>query len=240
MAIELQVNVALETTPSAPKHLVNVKYLEDFFSGKIKAPVRLAASVPLTGTWTYAGTPDFTLTADNPGELEIDDEAVVVGDRVLIAGQATATENGIYVVEEVGNATTEAELKRADDFNASEKIQSGISITVDEGDLHSNTTWRLTTPDPITLDTTALVFTSAGKPATGAAKFADDIDGDDSTTDFTITHGLADGDVQVQVWNKATKALVLTDVKIIDDDEIEVGFAEAPPTTAHYRVVIIA
>lgn len=240
MAIELQTNISLEAAPSAPKHLVNVKYIEDFFSGKIKAPVRLVSSTPLFGTWTYAGTPDFTLTAGGPGALSIDGVAVVNGDRVLLADQADARENGIYVVEEAGNPTDEAELERADDFNASDKIVNGVTITVDEGDLHAGTVWKLTTPDPITLDTSALTFVSAGKPATGASKFVDEIQGDGLKTEFDVDHNLGDEDVQVQVWNLATKAMVLTDVKTVDDDTIEIGFAEAPPTTAHYKVVVIA
>jgi hypothetical protein len=235
MAIELQTNISLETTPSAPKHLVNVQYVEAFFSGKIKGPVRLASTVDFAGT--YAGAPAFTLTAGGTGLVTIDGVATAPNDRVLLVGQTDARENGIYVVTNNGSAAP-AVLTRADDFDDSSKISNGVSVTVDQGDLHANTTWRLTTPDPITLDTSPLTFVSTA-PATGTAKFSDEIDGDGTATEFTITHGLGTEEVQVQVWNLASKAAVLTDITIVDDDEVEIGFAEAPPNTAHYKVVVI-
>ena len=73
------------------------------------------------------------------------------GDRVLVAGQTDASENGLY------DASSNA-WSRSSDADTSTKMRAGIYIPVSEGAQDADTLWFLATNDPITLDTTALVF----------------------------------------------------------------------------------
>src|SRR5215831_3719263 len=99
MAIELQTNIALETTPVAPAHLVNIQWVQDFFTGRVKAPVAVVATTDQAGTYD-APTMTFTYTAT--GAIDIDDELLALNDRVLLVGQTDGTQNGIYTVSVVG------------------------------------------------------------------------------------------------------------------------------------------
>lgn len=94
-----------------------------------------------------ATTADITLS----GTQTIDGVVLIAGDRVLVKNQSTASENGIYVVA----ASTWA---RATDADTSTKVTSGMFTFVAEGTANDNAGFVLTTNDPITLDTTNLVF----------------------------------------------------------------------------------
>lgn len=236
MSIEVQTNLSLEAQPVAPEHVVNIEWVVNYVSGKIKAPVRVVATANQAGT--YAGTPAFTLTYTATGPTTIDGEALAVGDRVLLAGQTTAQHNGIYTVTTVGAGATHTILTRATDFRQG-NINSGVTIAVNEGNSHAHSFWKLTSDDPITLDTTAINFLNVRPPAGGVVKFSEVITGDGTKTEFDVVHDLGTEDVSVQIWNNATQGMVLCDVKVVDDDEIEIGFDVAPTAAQVYRVVVL-
>jgi len=237
MPIELQTNIALETTPTAPEHLVNIQWVQDFFTGRVKMPVAVVATSDQAGTYD-APTMTFTYTAT--GEIEIDDMVLAQDERVLLVGQSDATQNGIYTVSVVGDPSTEGELMRAADFNDSSHLVTGVTIAVTQGTQHADTTWKLITGGTLVLDTTALEFIPV-TPSTGAAKYASTITGDGTETEFEIVHNLGDTDVSVSLWNLSTHSMVLADVRTIDNNRVEIGFAEAPTAAqGPYRVVVIA
>ena len=74
------------------------------------------------------------------------------GDRVLLVGQTTASQNGIYVFNGASSAMT-----RALDADSSAKVTPNMYVWVEEGNA-ADTAWVLTTNGPITLDTTSLSF----------------------------------------------------------------------------------
>jgi hypothetical protein len=234
MAIELQTNIALETQPTDPAHLVNVQWVEEFFRGKIKMPVRLVATANIAGTYTAA---THTLDVTAAGHLNIDSVAVAVGNRVLLTGQTAGTQNGVYTVEDTGNGGG-AELKRASDFDDSSKLFTGVTLMVNEGTQHAATQWKLATTGTIILDTTALEFIPV-TPVQAASKYAEDIQGDNTETDFEVEHELGTTDVAVTVRNLTTQAMVLTDVTVEDADTVIIGFADPPTPAQHYRVVVM-
>jgi hypothetical protein len=180
------------------------------------------------GTFTYSAT----------GAAEIDGVTLAVGDRVLLAGQTDATQNGIYEITVAGDGSTSAVLTRSNDFNESGEIYDGVRIAVAQGGAYAESTWKLTTDAPIVLDTSDLNFTQD----TGIAhtnKYAATITGDDATTTFPITHDLNSTDIDVQIRNLTTGNPVLTDYTVVDSDNITVSFSVAPATTQSYRVVIV-
>lgn len=70
------------------------------------------------------------------------------------------------------------------------------------------------------------------------AKDAHTITGDGAATQFTVTHTLDTQDVVAQVWDETNDELVLTDLRAIDVNTVEVGFAVPPTAGQEYRVVV--
>lgn len=83
----------------------------------------------------------------------IDDVVLKGRDRVLLAGQTVASENGIYV----WNAIT-SKLIRSNDADSGTEFTAGMKIYVEEGTQNSQTNWVLITPGLVTLGSTALTF----------------------------------------------------------------------------------
>lgn len=104
-------------------------------SAAVKVPCRAASTAALTRS----------------GEQTVDGVALVTGDRVLVKDQSSGVENGVYVVD-TGDWT------RAKDFDGSYDARRGTVVFV-----HSGTTnqgwWYVSTPDPITIGTTAIALT---------------------------------------------------------------------------------
>ena len=87
----------------------------------------------------------------------VDSITVAVNDRILVKDQADAKQNGIYRVVTVGNGTDGTWI-RALDADANDKVTSGMTTTISEGIVNSGKTFKLSSPDPITLGTTNLTF----------------------------------------------------------------------------------
>ncbi|WP_416740777.1 phage tail protein [Pseudomonas sp. NFX71] len=85
------------------------------------------------------------------GAQQIDGVAVVAGQRVLVAAQTAAKDNGIYVA-------ANGDWLRSVDSNTSAKVTPGLSVMVEEGTANGDSLWHLVTNGPITLGTTALSF----------------------------------------------------------------------------------
>jgi hypothetical protein len=97
---------------------------------------------------------NVSLTA--PGAT-LDGVTMANGDRVLLMGQTTGAENGIYVFN--GSAAT---LTRAVDADSNVEVTSGMATTATEGTTYGDKAWILITDGPIVLGTTALSFTQLG------------------------------------------------------------------------------
>ena len=98
---------------------------------------------------------NVTLSGGAPAE--VDGVSLVVGNRVLVAGQSTGSQNGLYVVQTVG-AGSNGTWVRSSDGNADGEIEAGMIVMVTEGTVYKDTQWKLTTNDPIIIGTTPLVF----------------------------------------------------------------------------------
>lgn len=62
------------------------------------------------------------LTADNPGAIIIDGEALSLGDRVLVNHQKDGVQNGIYEVTRIGGASQTWQLTRDGDFDSRSEL----------------------------------------------------------------------------------------------------------------------
>ncbi len=75
----------------------------------------------------------FTVASD-------DGITYVEGDRVLLVGQSTTTQNGIYTVGAVSAGA--AALTRAADMPAAAKLPNGIVIEISEGTYFAGSSWK--------------------------------------------------------------------------------------------------
>ena len=98
---------------------------------------------------------NVTLAGGAPNS--VDGVNLVVNDRILVSGQTTGSQNGLYYVTTVG-AGSNGTWARSTDGDTTGEIEAGMIIMVTEGTTYADTQWKLTTDDPITIGTTALTF----------------------------------------------------------------------------------
>lgn len=87
----------------------------------------------------------------------IDGVNMTSGDLVLVKDQTLARNNGVYTYNGAASAMT-----RVSGLDVSAEAFTGLLITVAEGTTNLSTLWMLTTPQPVTLGTTALTFSLVG------------------------------------------------------------------------------
>lgn len=120
-----------------------------------KDSVRVATTAALAAS-TRVGN---VRTANANGALpSIDGVALSVGDDLLDKDHATGADRGVWRVTSLGGGASPWVLTRRSDFNSSAEVTGGLRVPVVEGTANGGKVWKLTTPDPITLNTTALAF----------------------------------------------------------------------------------
>lgn len=131
--------------PSAPKHLVTVEYIENVIKGRSDAKDAVGAladnNIALTGVAPFI-IDGYTFLSTTP-----------VG-RVLLTGQSSIPENGIYDVTISGGNYA---LTRSSDFNTG-TVTTGAYTFVINGTVYQGYEALLTTADPISVGTTPLNF----------------------------------------------------------------------------------
>ena len=98
---------------------------------------------------------NITLAGSAPST--VDGITLVANDRVLVTGQTTGSQNGLYYVSTLGTGSN-GTWTRSSDGNVTGEILAGLIVMVTEGTTYADTQWKLTTDDPITIGTTALTF----------------------------------------------------------------------------------
>jgi hypothetical protein len=88
----------------------------------------------------------------------VDGVTLVANDRVLVTGQTTGSQNGLYYVVTVGTGAN-GTWARTSDTNDTGEVEAGMIVMVTEGVIYADTQWKLITDNPIVIGTTALVFT---------------------------------------------------------------------------------
>lgn len=144
--------------PSSSAHAATKGYVDGVAQGlDIKASVRLATVTGDLSSFTYSGG---VLTQQVLAAITIDGVTPALNNRVLVRHLATASENGIYTISQVGDgASTAWTLTRAADFNTSALASPGSFTFVEEGNTLADTGWVMSANAPITLDTSDITFT---------------------------------------------------------------------------------
>lgn len=94
-------------------------------------------------------------------------ESPPLASKVLIKNQSGGanTQNGIYIVTDVGSAITNWVLTRATDYDTPSNINNTGIIPVENGSVNANTGWYNTTT-MVVVDTTAITFIQFGNQGT--------------------------------------------------------------------------
>jgi hypothetical protein len=100
-------------------------------------------------------TTNINLSGGAPSQ--VDGVNLSANDRVLVIGQNTASQNGLYDVDIVGSGS-DGTWVRTGDGNETGEIDAGMIVMVTEGVTYADTQWKLTTDNPIIIGTTALTF----------------------------------------------------------------------------------
>ena len=97
------------------------------------------------------------------GLAAIDGYTPVAGDRILVTGQTTATQNGVY------NAASGAWTRTTIDGAAPGEIETGALWLVNQGTVNAATQWRVATTGTIVIGTTNISIVQFGAAAAYSA-----------------------------------------------------------------------
>ena len=100
-------------------------------------------------------TSNITLSGGAPNS--VDGVNLSLDDRVLVIGQTTQSQNGIYFVDVLGSGSNGTWV-RTGDTDLTGELLAGTIVMVTEGLVYHDTQWKLTTDDPIVIGTTPLIF----------------------------------------------------------------------------------
>jgi hypothetical protein len=157
----------ISTAPASNNDIVNKAYVDTLAASGIHfhQPVRVESPINLNATYNN-GTAGVGATLTNAGTqaaLVIDGVTVSVADRVLVYTQTTQTQNGIYVVTDVGSVSTNWILTRSSDadtyvINSANGLSEGSTVFVQQGTTGAGETYTCNTSGTITFGTTAITF----------------------------------------------------------------------------------
>ena len=159
--------------------LANKMYVDQVAQGlDTKPSCKLATTTNLTATYSN-GSLGVGATLTNSGTqatLTLDSTAANLDDRILVKDQTTRTQNGIYVVTNVGGASSNWVLTRATPEDQPAELSGGAFVFVEEGVLNANNGYTFTHTGQPTFGTTNLdvsQFSGAGQITAGAAMSKD-------------------------------------------------------------------
>lgn len=244
-------------TPTAAGHVAEYSWV----IGQIETAAAGISSKPAVRAVATANVASLS------GTTTIDGVSLVAGNRVLLTGQTTASQNGPYVVA-AGAWTRPAAVQDNDE------LITGALWLVTEGTANSATQWRVATTGAIVPGTTAVsivqfgagssytagngitltgsafsvnpaasggISVAAGGVSVDTAVVVRKVNatiGDGAATSINVVHNLGTRDVQVQVVRNSTPwDTVEVDVSRPDVNSVTLGFTSAPAANA-YRASI--
>lgn len=160
-------SVTVTQDPVSNFQLATKQYVDTLVSSGVHfhEPVRVESPINLNATYNN-GTAGVGATLTNAGTqaaLVIDGITMVVADRVLVYEQTTQTQNGVYVVTDIGSGATNWVLTRSTDadtfgFAGPDTLSEGSTFFVQEGATGAGETYTCNVSGTITFGTTNITF----------------------------------------------------------------------------------
>ena len=149
-------------TPVATTDATNRFYVDTVAQGlKLKVMARLATAAALPACTYNNGTLGVgaTLTGNANGALSVDGVAVASSDVILVKNQASAAQNGLYIVTAAGSAGTPFILTRHVDVDQAAEFPGAVVQVSSASPTLANSMW-VCVPDnsTVTVGTTNMVF----------------------------------------------------------------------------------
>lgn len=161
-------SVTVTQNPTSDFQLATKQYVDTLVSSGIHfhQPVRVESPINLNATYNN-GTAGVGATLTNAGTqaaLVIDGVTLSVADRVLVYEQTDQTQNGVYVVTDVGSGSTNWILTRSSDTNtygltSPNTLGEGSTFFVQQGTTGAGETYTCNTIGTIVFGTTNITFT---------------------------------------------------------------------------------
>lgn len=129
--------------PSLPLDAANKAYVDSAtLNIPTKSPARVIATSALPSNTYSNGSSGVgaTLTGLSIGVLTVDGVALAPTDRVIVNGEATAANNGIYSVT-TNSSLVVYVLTRAQDHDTPGEMGAGVALFVDSGTVNTKTQW---------------------------------------------------------------------------------------------------
>ena len=167
----MAVSPALTGTPTAPTASSGTNTTQIATTGFVRSEIDIAVTQGLdvkTSVRVKTTGSNITLAGSAPNIL--DGVTLSASDRILVTDQSTGSQNGIYFVQTLGTGANGTWV-RSLDADVSAEVTAGMFTFVEEGTANADSGWVLTTDNPITLGTTALIFSQfsgAGQVVAGA------------------------------------------------------------------------
>jgi hypothetical protein len=167
----------IPTVPTAPlgtnnSQAANCAFVVSALSAGLQGlQGKVSCRVATTGALTASYSSGVLTNTGSFAALTVDGVALSLNDRVLVKDQTNGAQNGIYAVTNIGSGSTSWTLTRTADADTNAEMVSGVYTFITEGSVNADNGFFLVTNNPITLDTTALVFTQfngAGQISPGA------------------------------------------------------------------------
>lgn len=159
--------------PLVAQGLATKAYVDATASGiTVQGACRLATTTALTVTYNNVAVSPSGVgaTLTNAGAqvaLNIDGTAAVVNDRILVKNQASALQNGIYTVTDIGSGATNWIMTRATDYDQPAEVNPGDLVIITAGSTLASSSWIETaTVTSIGVDSISFSQFSAALPIT--------------------------------------------------------------------------
>jgi hypothetical protein len=195
-------SVAVTQDPVSALELTTKQYVDGLVASGIHyhTPVRVESPTNLNATYNQPGGAGVGVgaTLTNAGTqvaLAIDGVTLSVNDRVLVYTQTNATQNGVYVVTNVGSGSTNWILTRSSDtdtygLTGSNTLGEGSTFFVQQGATGAGETYTCNTAGVIVFGTTNITFVQISATQIYSAGTGLTLSG----TTFSITNtGVANG-----------------------------------------------
>jgi hypothetical protein len=160
-------SVTVTQDPVSNFQLATKQYVDTLVSSGIHfhTPVRVESPINLNATYNN-GTAGVGATLTNAGTqatLVIDGVTVAVNDRVLVYQQTNQTQNGVYVVTDIGSGSTNWVLTRSSDTDTygivgPTTLSEGSTFFVQQGTTGAGETYTCNTTGTIVFGTTNITF----------------------------------------------------------------------------------